>query len=163
MKRMRDPELGFAALVVFLGGMVVAPLGHLIGHRDDHRHGPTGVIEHADACSVEVEHDEPSRARRAFTHAWERERETRDHAAEHARCDGHASSDAPQPPSAPRKPTDHGAGALQHFGISLLATVDIDFIARERIVAAIISAPDAPHVRVARRHHAPGSARAPPA
>jgi|GEM_PF-4353428 len=164
-----SPEVAFYALVVFLGGIVVAPLGHLIGHRDDHRHGPAGVIAQPDDDLVCAPvHEEPSRARRAFTHGWERQREARAHAAAHDHCGMLAdrAADAPKPTDSntpPHKSTNHGAGALQHFGVSLLTSVAIDFVAIERIDVAVRAPASLPEVSVARRHRTPGSARAPPA
>lgn len=157
MRRLREPELGRVGLLVFVVGTVVAPLAHLIGHRDDHRHGPGGITEHIgdgdddDCAHAQPEQEPPSRAHRAFMHPSElaeRDREdhaAREHAAAHARCDSgsetgpdatdQASGPVPNSPmpTAPRKaPAPHGDGALEHFGVALLASVQLYFLPRER-------------------------------
>ena len=147
-------QLAWLALAALVIGFFVAPLVHLIGHRFDHHHGD-------DVTTTEAPRP------RLFVHDAEVERERaaaeRRHAEAHRHGAAHAHPSDPRPTrEAPHAP--HGAGALEHFGVALLAVATFFFLPLE---AAPIEAtcstrpPEAPALE--RVDLAPIEPRAPPA
>jgi len=84
----RKPVFG---LLVFVFGLVVGPLLHLVDHHADHTHLPDGRVDAGHAHGFAHHHDH-------------------DHEADHE--DDH---DDPEPPD-----PAHGNGSTQHFGCALL-------------------------------------------
>lgn len=173
MKRLRDASMAVLALVVFVGGMVVAPVTHLVGHHNDHQHGPAGpILGHATPMPTCAARDGFARVRvqRAFRHAADLAPDSDTQcAAQDAEPQGHAhhgathrDHDAPLAPDAPTS-AHHGDGALQHFGVALLASalvLTVPFLPVPTAHEATFAAPSEGTIRVL---YSPESARAPPA
>jgi hypothetical protein len=86
--------------VIFVFGVVVAPLAHSLGHRNDHVHTANGIIAELDDDDDDDDHDH------------ELGDDDQHHAEEHEH--GHADHDhgphqAPDP--------HHGEGSPQHLGV----------------------------------------------
>jgi hypothetical protein len=120
-------------LLVFIYGMVMGPLVHLVGHRDDHDHVPGGPREDFGRAR------EPPLHQRAHRHGGHPHRHEHGHHAQAAQEERAAAGDFhpddddddPEGPNdvgegrrhhhhSPRDP-EHGRGSLEHFGAATTA------------------------------------------
>jgi hypothetical protein len=148
-----------SALLVALAWAIWLPAAHILGHRDDHEHTPTGVVWHALGDSAEHGHDHDDDHDRdegePHDHEADGRIETHDHDDDH----DHGGEAETQVWRWPHRP--HGHDSALHFGLALLAdaTFRLDLAA-----APVAAAPEpplpAPPPAVSIR---PWAARAPPA
>ncbi len=105
----RRRAIAFHVLVAFVGGFLLLPCLHNLGHRDDHQHGPDGFSVRWDpgggAAHVEAH-------RRGRAHA-------------HTQVHPGTAAQPPRPGLAPPEDAagglSHGHGSAAHFGVAALA------------------------------------------
>lgn len=112
MRGARSRVSAAAGLAVYVAASIVLPAAHLVGHADDHTHGPVNV----DVASLVDERTgrvDLSRLAQALG------LEDAQHADAHARDVPHEHShDGDHGHSAP---TGHGDGSFEHFAVALAA------------------------------------------
>lgn len=145
LRRLRAGDgLARLALASFLWGMLLAPALHLVNHRDDHHHGPGGLVhDHGDG--------------RAHRHG-----PTDDEGGDHPPAGLSFDADSRQERSPATPPGPHGAGDPLHFGMAWLdgAGPALSFASHP---APDLPLPSPPGIGRLRRERGSVLARGPPA
>jgi hypothetical protein len=150
-------------LLVFVLGLVIAPVLHNVGHDGHHSHGLAGAISnalahphsHSDHRALLHHHGHGRTAVHDHGHGHAHPAGTREHTHEHGDPRDHDERDhGPDP--------DHGRGSLEHFGAAVL--IPLVFVA-PRVSSTLeppaLTVPSS--ARVERQGLDPIQPRAPPA
>lgn len=114
MRGARSRVSAAAGLAVYVAASIVLPAAHLVGHADDHTHGPVNV----DVASLV---DERTGRVDLTRLAQELGLEDAQHADAHARNAPHEHSHDDGDHGGHPAPTGHGDGSFEHFAVALAA------------------------------------------
>jgi len=149
-------SLGLLGLVILTLGVLVAPLSHSVGHRNDHSHGEQrGPILGPDALREHEDADEVSGHGHDNDHDHDHDHDSS--RKEGSPAGGEHHDEGPRPAPDPH----HGEGSLEHFRAAVLLPalfiVPIAFVRLEALGSISLES-----VRVTRRLLGPNQPRAPP-